>query len=283
MNHIHGYISLKQLFNAIIYSHSSPNNIFKNQKIRRAFQSSLEMWNRWQSTLTFLYQKKCYFGSFRYQNHLFTSPESFRFTLTQTTHMSKHKCKIMSLEVRDSAAGRWMSGGLHERLLSRCLYERRLSWRLYERLLSGRFIRRLLNKWWWTGWMAVQGPWLRMKAHRLRLIGHVGGGLSVVRVPLIRALVWRWGTTGEYASTNEQEGGRHPTDIKSLSELPSLGVDEQRVIEVLYDHVTRPGDGNDATEAGHENHASRHEEDHTLGSVIPLDARRALHAGDWDH
>ncbi|KAF3847463.1 hypothetical protein F7725_020491 [Dissostichus mawsoni] len=51
--------------------------------------------------------------------------------------------------------------------------------------------------------------------------------------------------------TSEKESGGHPANVESLSKLPALGINQQRVVEVPDDDVTCPGHRDDNADASH--------------------------------
>lgn len=202
------------------------------------------------TTLLHLKPLKCHnFILFAFLKNLCLDVHSFHLSLTHTNRQKLKYTSLWKLEISHGAAGGRVSGRVYERLLSGRLNEWLLPRRLNEWLLSGRLVRRL-NEWRWSGRMAVFRPRLRVEGHRLRLIGHIGC-VPGVHVPWVWTLVQGSAAAGEYATAGEQEGWRHPTDVQRLPEFPALGVDEQRVVEILNDGVCGPGDGNEAAEAAH--------------------------------
>jgi hypothetical protein len=84
-----------------------------------------------------------------------------------------------------------------------------------------------------------------MVVHQSGLVDPVGWVIDIER-----GFVGVDAATEEEKPRGQEEGSGHPTDVESLSQLPALGVNQQRVIEVTDYGVSRPGDWDEHTDRG---------------------------------
>lgn len=87
---------------------------------------------------------------------------------------------------------------------------------------------------------------------------------------------WRVPTEQDHPGGEEQSRG-HPPDVERLAQLPSLRVDQQRVIEITNDDVASPGDGNQGGDAAHQEQAAPDHQDDVLRAGAVVDGPGALH------